>query len=491
MKEKTIKTHMRWLLTGLILVFGLMLLPVNKADVKAAVRINYTSIKLGQGKSKKLKVKGTNAKVKWSSSNSKIVTVNKKSGMITAVKGGKATITAKAGKRKYYCRVTVVGISATKMTLKKGSTYTFKVKNGKNTTWKTSNKAVVSVTSKGKIKAKSAGGATITCKTNGRTIKCKVYVPEINATSLRMPVNTQQQLTVSKRGDFVPYWSSSNPAVATVDANGVVTATASMGQAVISCKVGSATLQCTVKVVSPGNIVTPMSSLPSTSIGDQFKVTVEGYESERIYTVFRQAATSNKSTLYPKYMPSHGCAACAVTTVLTGYTGLGFTPAYMVEAIEKNLFGSEYKTNYQKSDSNKMPLSLYGISRVLSAYGINNQYVRSFSDAQALAEITQHLKTGNAVVIEVKNYNRSAGKIDTTWANSKHTMVLLGLTDTGMAIVADSADRTSTFGNCRRIKYASLVSLIPYMFSSSNVTSTNAYYTTESACGGYILVNPE
>ena len=153
------------------------------------------------------------------------------------------------------------------------------------------------------------------------------------------------------------------------------------------------------------------------------------------------------------------------------------------------MFGTEYLANYVGTNGNKpknMPISLYGISRVLSAYGINNEYVRNFNDAQALAEITQHLKTGNPVVIEVKKVGA-----DNTWANSKHTMVLLGLTDTGLAIVADSADRASTFGNYARIKYTSLVNLIPYMFSSSNVTSTSAYYTTESACGGYILVNPE
>ena len=288
MKEKLMKTHMRWLLTSLILFFGLMLLPVNKTEVRAAARINYTSIKLGQGKSKQLKVKGTGAKLKWSSSNSKIVTVDKTTGVITAVKGGKATVTAKAGKKKYNCRVTVVGISATRLTLKKGSTYTFTVKNGKNTTWKTSNKSVVSVTSKGKIKAKGYGGAVITCKTNGRTIKCKVYVPEINATSLRMPVNTQQQLVISKRGDFIPCWSSSNPAVATVDANGIVTATASMGQTVISCKVGTVTLQCSVKVISPGNIVTPMSELPTSTKVAQYTVTVEGYPNPRTYTIFGQ-----------------------------------------------------------------------------------------------------------------------------------------------------------------------------------------------------------
>lgn len=496
MKEKLMKTHMRWLLTSLILFFGLMLLPVNKTEVRAAARINYTSIKLGQGKSKQLKVKGTGAKLKWSSSNSKIVTVDKDTGVITAVKGGKATVTAKAGKKKYRCRVTVVGISATKLTLKKGSTYTFTVKNGKNTTWKTSNKSVVSVTSKGKIKAKGYGGALITCKTNGRTIKCKVYVPQINATSLRMPVNTQQQLVVSKRGDFIPYWSSSNPAVATVDANGIVTATASMGQTVISCKVGTVTLQCSVKVISPGNIVTPMSELPTSTKFAQYTVTVEGYPNPRTYTIFGQGYSANKSSVYPSYISGHGCAACAVTTVLTGYTGQLLTPAYMIEAIEKNLFGTEYLANYVGTNGNKpknMPISLYGISRVLSAYGINNEYVRNFNDVQAFTEITQHLQMGNPVVIIVKDKNRSTNQKDTTWASSgsKHTMVLLGLTDTGMAIVADSADRATTFGNYARIKYTSLINMIPYMFSSTNVTSTSAYYTTESACGGYILVNPE
>ena len=421
MKDKRKNKHMRWLLTGIILVLGLMFLPENQSEVNAATRINYTSIKLGQGKSKQLKLKGTSEKAKWTSSNTKIVTVNKKTGMITAVKGGKATITAKVGKRKYYCRVTVVGISATKLTMTKGRTYTFKIKNGKNTKWKTSNAAVVSVSSKGKIKAKGAGGAVITCKTNGRTLKCKVTV------------------------------------------------------------------------VSPGNIVTPMSDLSLNTKTAQYTVSVEGYPNQRTYTIFGQGYEQNKSSVYPNYIGGHGCAACAVTTVLTGYKGEGYTPALMIEVIEKNLFGSAYTTNYSKSDSEKMPLSLYGISQVLSSQGINNQYVRSFDDVQALNEITQHLKTGNPVVIIVKDKNRSTGKKDTTWASSgsKHTMVILGLTDTGMAIVADSANRASTFGTCGRLKYTSLVSLIPYMFSSSNVTSTAAYYTKESACGGYILVNPE
>lgn len=54
----------------------------------------------------RLKVKNASGKIKWKSSNKKVATVNK-SGKITAKKKGRATITAKTGKKTLRCRVTV------------------------------------------------------------------------------------------------------------------------------------------------------------------------------------------------------------------------------------------------------------------------------------------------------------------------------------------------------------------------------------------------
>ena len=112
--------------------------------------------------------------------------------------------------------------------------------------------------------------------------------------------------------------------------------------------------------------------------------------------------------------------------------------------------------------------------------GIQTEYVRRFSDAEACQQIISHLKTGNPVVIEAKK-----GK----WANSYHTMVLLGLTDTGKAIIADSANRTG-FGSKQRVKYESVSNLIKHMFacSVSGAKSANCYFGSSSG-GGYILVN--
>lgn len=74
----------------------------------AGTGLNVTKLRLSEGETKQLKVKGTKSKVKWKSSNKKAATVNAK-GLVKAVKKGSAKITAKAGKKKYTCRVTVTG----------------------------------------------------------------------------------------------------------------------------------------------------------------------------------------------------------------------------------------------------------------------------------------------------------------------------------------------------------------------------------------------
>lgn len=77
-------------------------MPVQAAKVK----LNKKTVTINVGKTVQLKIKGTSKKAKWSSSNKNVATVSKK-GKVKGKKAGTAIITAKVGKKKLKCKVTV------------------------------------------------------------------------------------------------------------------------------------------------------------------------------------------------------------------------------------------------------------------------------------------------------------------------------------------------------------------------------------------------
>ena len=89
------------------LILGMLIAP-NQADAKKKkkVALNKTKLTLTVGKSYKLKLKNNKKKIKWFSSKKKVATVSK-TGKVKAKRAGTARITAKVGKKKYVCKVTV------------------------------------------------------------------------------------------------------------------------------------------------------------------------------------------------------------------------------------------------------------------------------------------------------------------------------------------------------------------------------------------------
>lgn len=162
------------------------------------LKINAKKLTLGGGEKFTLKVtinpkNATNTQVTWTSSNNKAATVNTKGVVIAkkVKKPAKTTITANVDGKTIQCVVTVkpapkkIALSAKSKTLKKGKTFQVKVKyTPKNAaSYKLTysidkkGKKVVSVDSKGKIKAKKKGKATITVTTYNKkkaTIKITV-----------------------------------------------------------------------------------------------------------------------------------------------------------------------------------------------------------------------------------------------------------------------------------------------------------------------------
>ena len=96
----------RGLVKGL-LVFASVLILAGAFGVEAqAAKLNNKTLVLDTGVRHKLRVKGTKKAIKWSSSDKRIASVSKK-GNVRARRAGEVIITAKYGKKKLTCKVTV------------------------------------------------------------------------------------------------------------------------------------------------------------------------------------------------------------------------------------------------------------------------------------------------------------------------------------------------------------------------------------------------
>ena len=188
-----------------VMLLCCLLLSVIAMPVSAsAAKLNKKSISLNVGKTYTLKASGTKGKITWTSSKKSVATVSSK-GVVKAKKKGTAVITAKYGKKKLACKVTVkqpvksIKLNKTSATLKKGKSLTLKATispssaNNKAVTWSSSNKKVATVSSKGVVKAVGNGTATITVKVkdgSGKKATCKITVGTTNTPSNNTPIHT-------------------------------------------------------------------------------------------------------------------------------------------------------------------------------------------------------------------------------------------------------------------------------------------------------------
>mgnify|MGYP000772687311 FL=1 len=147
----------------------------------------------------------------------------------------------------------------------------------KSVTWYNSNINVVSVASNGTLTAVGPGTATVRAVTkNGNQAECTVKVIQpvtgigLNWAGYNLNIGTTVQLKVNVSPSNASYpavtWRSSNPAAATVDANGLVTAKGAGTAKITASTDNGLTATCIIKVYAP--VPPPSSSQPSTSAPD-------------------------------------------------------------------------------------------------------------------------------------------------------------------------------------------------------------------------------
>lgn len=247
---KSVKIIILALIMGYILVSSVI---VTSAEKNIKFQDKQKTLAIGRSYKPKIINKPSNVKYTWKSSNPKVATVSSK-GTIKAIKRGKVKISCvmKSGRKTSTIKMTV---QVKQPSLKKksgaivyGEKITIPINSkpkGATYTWKTTNKKIVKVNSKGVVTAQNAGEAiikvTIKWKKGKKTLSYKVNVkkPKISANTLNLQVNDSSKLTIKNRPKKASYtWTSSHSSIASVSSSGKVTAK----------KKGKATIRCDVQV---------------------------------------------------------------------------------------------------------------------------------------------------------------------------------------------------------------------------------------------------
>ncbi len=274
--------------------------------------------------------------VTWESSNPDVATVDDE-GHVKALSIGTATITVKTRSNGYYtdstmpdlkseytatCGITVVEsvlvenvtLDKTSLDLNVGSTEQLTATvnpanaTNKTVTWQSSDESVATVDADGKVTAHTPGTATITATAGGQSATCTVTVKDnapaiipvasisLNKKSLALNMNESETLTATvtptDATNKTVTWQSSDESVATVDADGKVTAHAP-GTATITATAGGQSATCTVTVKDNAPAIIPVNSVTL----NKKSLTLNVNESETLTaTIMPENATNREVT---------------------------------------------------------------------------------------------------------------------------------------------------------------------------------------------------
>jgi len=204
----------------------------------------------------KADIDGASGTTRYTSSNTAIATVSS-SGVVTAKKAGTVKITVINDDCKDSVKLIVksIRLNKTKATLyiRKSTKLSVIGKVG-TPTYKSSNKKVAAVNKSGKVTAKRKGTATITVKSNNRTLKCKVTVKypkaKLNKKKVTLYIKKTKKLKVKNLIGKAKF-TSNKKKIATVSKSGKITAK-KKGKATITVKAnGGQVMKCVVTVKGP------------------------------------------------------------------------------------------------------------------------------------------------------------------------------------------------------------------------------------------------
>ncbi len=224
---------------------------VTVSQPATGIKAKAEKVTVKIGTPKKLKVTvlpetASNKYVLWSTADAKIATVDS-DGTVKGLKKGKVKITATTADGLHKADITVtvekpvksVSINKTTLTINVGKTSVLKASvkpsgaSDKKVSWSSSDNDVLTVSSDGKVTAKSAGYAVVTCTTRDgkKKAQCSVLVKQpVTGVSIPRKATVDVGETLKLKADIKPStasngaveWISGNEKIAKVTSKGVV-----------------------------------------------------------------------------------------------------------------------------------------------------------------------------------------------------------------------------------------------------------------------------
>lgn len=285
------KIRLLWLVTILWIVSIQTALASAKAGEATVYTGSTTTISLAATYQNTLK-KATGVTYRWYSENTSLVSVTSSTRNYATIKGISPTSSCRVY---FYCSyfidgfyrtmdfyytitvksstvsVTSVLLNTTSASLTEGETLQLNASvyptnaTNRNVTWSSNNTSVATVTGYGLVTAKSTGSATITCRAadgSGKYATCVVTVKSdvqpasitLDHSNATLEEGETMQLTADIRpveaSDKTVTWMSDNVSVATVSADGLVTAVSEGEANIIATTSNHLAAVCQVKVVA-------------------------------------------------------------------------------------------------------------------------------------------------------------------------------------------------------------------------------------------------
>lgn len=407
-------------------------LTVTNATV-TQIQITPPSLTLAKGTKGKLTAIATysdnstqdvSSQVVWNSSNIGVATINL-SGEVSAVSNGSATLTGRVGAvtsngvslSVTNASVNQIDLSATASTLAAGTkaqltaVASYSDGSSQNITplvsWSSSDSDVATVSTSGEVTAVSPGTAVITGSFDGQisTLTVTVTTATVSAiqistplTSLALGTNGQLKALATYSDDTLVdvtgqiSWSSSAPALVSVDANGQIKALA-VGSAVISGSLGgtSATINIAATAATlTGLTIDPISNLASGNQA-QLKATASfsNLTSQDVSALVNWQSDNTGVVTVSGTGLAHGVAAGTANITASFLTGTDSKPITITAATLGSMTAS---------CTTQVQLGLLGLP---IANIVTRKAVATFSDASTLDVSNSVTWSKNGVVIGV------------------------------------------------------------------------------------------